>query len=254
MLAGKFISRRSFYQTLRYFSTSQESDFTVNDLGDGVTEFLLDRPNKRNALSKLLVAQFEDAIKEVNASKDTRVIILRSSAPGMFCAGADLTERKSMTPLEGENFVKGLRRLFHQFSQIACPTISLVDGATLGGGLELALSSDIRIATEKAIIGLPETSLAIIPGAGGTQTLPRIVGEAVAKELIFTAARITPQRALELGIVNYVEKDHETAYERVLEIANKICANGPIGVRMAKMAISQGMEVSKESGLKIEEL
>ncbi|CAI2377975.1 unnamed protein product [Moneuplotes crassus] len=244
---------RRLAHTFRCFSTS-ESDFTVKELGDGVTEFLLDRPAKRNALSKLLIAQFEDAIKEVNSTKDTRVIILRSSAPGMFCAGADLKERKSMTPLEGENFVKTLRRLFHEFSRIQCPTISLVDGATLGGGMELALSSDIRVSTEKAILGFPETSLAIIPGAGGTQTLPRIVGEAVAKELIFTAERISPERALQLGLVNHVEKDFDSAYKKVLEIANKICSNGPIGVQMAKQAISQGIEVSKESGLKIEEM
>jgi methylglutaconyl-CoA hydratase len=172
----------------------------------------------------------------------------------MFCAGADLKERKGMSQLESVNFVKTLRRLFHEFSQIHCPTISLIDGATLGGGLELALSTDIRVATEQSIIGLPETSLAIIPGAGGTQTLSRIVGEAVAKELIFTGDRISPQRALDLGIVNYVEKDNESAYQKVVEIANKICKNGPIGVRMAKMAISKGIDVSKESGLKIEEL
>lgn len=159
-----------------------------------------------------------------------------------------------MTQLESVNFVKTLRRLFHEFSQIHCPTIALLDGATLGGGLELALSCDIRIATESTIIGLPETSLAIIPGAGGTQTLSRIVGEAVAKELIFTAERIQPQRALQLGILNYVEADYESAHKKSLEIAKKICANGPIGVRMAKVAISKGMDVSKETGLKIEEL
>ena len=226
----------------------------MKDLGNGITEFLLDRPAKRNALSKLLISQFEEAIKGVNSTRDTRVVILRSSAPGMFCAGADLKERKTMTPIEGENFVKTLRRLFHEFSQISCPTISLIDGAALGGGMELALSSDIRISTTKAILGFPETSLAIIPGAGGTQTLPRIVGEAIAKELIFTAERINPERALQLGLINYIEKDYESAYEKVLEISNKICSNGPIGVRMAKIAISKGIDGSKESGLKIEEL
>lgn len=235
-----------FRGAFRLFCTAaSEVPFKVNDLDNGVKEFLLNRPEKRNALSKLLVAQFEEAIKQVNSTNDTRVIVIRSSKPGMFCAGADLRERMGMTQLESVNFVKTLRRLFHEFSQIHCPTISLVDGATLGGGLELALSSDIRVATEQAIIGLPETSLAIIPGAGGTQTLPRIVGEAVAKELIFTADKISPERALNLGIVNYVEKDYDSAYQKVLEISKKICVNGPIGVRMAKMAISKGMDVSK---------
>ena len=159
-----------------------------------------------------------------------------------------------MTPDQIVNFVKTLRRVFHEYSQIQCPTIALVDGPALGGGLELAMSNDLRIATEKAIIGLPETSLAIIPGAGGTQTLPRLVGASFAKELIFTGDRITPQRALELGIVNHVEKDYESAHLKALEIANKICQNGPIGVKMAKIAINKGSEVDKDSGLKIEEL
>lgn len=252
----KHLCTRNLLQAARFFSTSVEgeSHFTVNSLDNGVKEFVLNRPKQRNALSKRLISEFEEAIKDVNSTNDTRAIILRSAEPGMFCAGADLKERKGMSQLESVNFVKTLRRLFHEFSQIHCPTISLVDGATLGGGLELALSSDIRISTEQAIIGLPETSLAIIPGAGGTQTLSRIVGEAVAKELIFTAARISPQRALQLGIVNYVEKDYDTAYQKVQEIAQKICSNGPIGVRMAKTAISKGMNVSKEDGLKIEEL
>ena len=243
-------------KSIRMFCTTpvEESHFEVKQLDDGIKEFLLSRPTRVNALSKLLMTQFEDAIKQVNSSNDTRVIIIRSSKAGMFCAGADLKERRSMTQLEGLNFVKTLRRVFHDFSQIHCPTIAVLDGATLGGGLELALSCDIRIATEQSIIGLPETSLAIIPGAGGTQTLSRIVGEAVAKELIFTADRIPPYRAKELGIINHIENNFESAHLKALEIAKKICANGPIGVRMAKVAISKGMDVSKETGLKIEEL
>lgn len=247
---GKIIGKKG----ARSLSTTTDIDFEVKTLDNGIKEFLLSRPKKRNALSVLLMKQFEEAVKLVNSTEDTRVIIMRSSEPGMFCSGADLTERKAMSQLEALNFVKTLRRVFHEYSQIHCPTIALIDGATLGGGLELALSNDIRVATEQSVIGLPETSLAIIPGAGGTQTLQRIVGQAVAKELIFTADRITPQKALQLGIVNYVEKDHESAYKKALEIANKICQNGPIGVRMAKLAISKGGEVDKETGLKIEEL
>ena len=252
----KRIRSSTFIKGVRFFCSipQEESHFEVKQLEDGVKEFLLSRPNRVNALSKLLISQFEDAIKQVNSTNDTRVIILRSSKPGMFCAGADLKERKGMTQLEGLNFVKTLRRVFHDFSQIHCPTIALLDGATLGGGLELALSCDIRIATEQSLIGLPETSLAIIPGAGGTQTLSRIVGEAVAKELIFTADRIPPHRAKELGIINHVENNFESAHLKALEIAKKIWSNGPIGVRMAKVAISKGMDVSKETGLKIEEL
>lgn len=159
-----------------------------------------------------------------------------------------------MSQLVALNFVKSLRRVFHEYSQIHCPTIAVLDGACLGGGLELAMSNDIRIATEQATIGLPETSLAIIPGAGGTQTLSRLVGPAITKELIFTADKITAHRALQLGIVNHVEKDFESAHHKALEMAKKISENGPIGVRMAKIAINRGVEVDKDTGLKIEEL
>lgn len=122
-------------------------------------------------------------------------IILRSSQPGMFCAGADLKERKGMTKEEGEAFVRKLRAIFTMLETMACPTISIVDGPALGGGCELALCTDMRIATQQAIFGLPETSLAIIPGAGGTQRLPRLVGASIAKELIFTGDRLTAAQA-----------------------------------------------------------
>lgn len=113
----------------------------------------------------------------------------------MFCAGADLKERKGMTKEEGEAFVRKLRAIFTMLETMACPTISIVDGPALGGGCELALCTDMRIATQQAIFGLPETSLAIIPGAGGTQRLPRLVGASIAKELIFTGDRLTAAQA-----------------------------------------------------------
>ena len=109
----------------------------------------------------------------------------------MFCAGADLKERKEMTAAEAKEFVKKLRTTFTMFEQIKCPTITVLDGPALGGGCELALCSDIRIASAGTTMGLPETGLAIIPGAGGTQRLPRLIGKSKAMELIFTGDRIT---------------------------------------------------------------
>jgi methylglutaconyl-CoA hydratase len=135
-----------------------------------------------------LIDQFYDAIHEY---KDARCVILRSETPGMFCAGADLKERKTMDQEEVKTFVRKLRSTFTMLETMECPTISIVDGPALGGGCELALCTDLRVATAQAILGLPETGLAIIPGAGGTQRLPRLIGVSKAKELIFTGERLS---------------------------------------------------------------
>jgi methylglutaconyl-CoA hydratase len=147
----------------------------------------MNRPKSRNAISKAFLSQLESSINE---SRDALCVILKSSTPGMFCAGADLKERKDMQPDEVKIFLRDLKRTWLAFESLQCPTITVIDGAALGGGLELALCSDLRIASKDAQIGLTETSLAIIPGAGGTQRLPRLIGESKAKELIFTSERV----------------------------------------------------------------
>ena len=134
-----------------------------------------------------------------------------------------------------------------------CPTISVVDGPALGGGCELSLCSDLRVSTKQAIYGLPETGLAIIPGAGGTQRLARLIGISRAKELIFTGDRLTPEQALEIGLVNHVCEDYEAASDKALEIAAKIGTKGPIAIRAAKKAIHFGIDMDLESGLQHEQ-
>lgn len=134
------------------------------------------------------------------------------------------------------------------FAELPFPTIASIEGVALGGGLELALACDIRIAGENALLGLPETALAIIPGAGGTQRLPRLVGLAKAKELIFTSARLNAKEALSIGLVNHCVPSGE-AFAKALEIAAKIAVNGPIALRMAKKAIDQGIEEGMENAL-----
>ena len=215
------------------FSSSQV--LLVNCLGNGIKQFSMNRAAQRNALSVQLVDEFADAIRE---NRDARCVILRSEAPGMFCAGADLKERKAMSQEEVHTFLFNLRATLRHLEEMECPTISVIDGAALGGGCEMALCTDMRITTQSAIFGLPETALAIIPGAGGTQRLPRLIGQSRAKELIFTADRIDAQRALEIGLVNYLAPDYESANAKALEIAEKICKNGPIAVRAAKAAIN----------------
>lgn len=178
------------------------------------------------------------------------MVVVRSSVDGIFCAGADLKERLSMTPDQVGDFVSGIRRTFSQVEGIPVPTIAAIDGAALGGGLELALACDLRTAGARAKMGLPETKLAIIPGGGGTQRLPRVVGPAIAKQMIFTGAPVDAARALNLGLVNAIG---DNGYEQALGLARQILPQGPVAVRMAKFAVNRGIEVDLASGLAIEE-
>lgn len=162
-----------------------------------------------------------------------------------------------MTPEEATEFVKTLRSLLIRIEQLPMPVIAALDGAALGGGLEMALACDIRTAASNTKMGLVETRLAIIPGAGGTQRLPRILSPALAKELIFTARVFDGKEAKELGLVNHVVEQNESkdaAYQQALKLAEEILPNGPVGVRMAKLAIDKGMQVDLSTGYSIEEI
>ncbi len=217
----------------RYFSSAAgEKHLLVEKLENGLVLLNLNREKSRNALSRLMINQLEEAIHE---NFDTaKCVILKSAAPGMFCAGADLKERKEMSELEVRHFLRKMKLTFLLLENMACPTISILDGPALGGGLELSLCTDIRIASKGAVLGLPETSLAIIPGAGGTQRLPRLIGQSKAKELIFTGDRISPDEALKVGLVNHVADDYEQAIIKAKEIASKIADKGPIAIKAAK--------------------
>jgi len=149
-------------------------------------------------------------------------------------------------------FVDRLRATFTAMENLPMPTIAAIDGVALGGGLELALSCDLRVASADSKLGLTETKLAIIPGAGGTQRLPRIIGIAKAKELIFTARMFDGNTALSIGLANAVA-DSGKAYEKALELAREIRPRGPVALKMAKLAVSKGMEVDKATGFAIEE-
>ncbi|XP_034476554.1 methylglutaconyl-CoA hydratase, mitochondrial [Drosophila innubila] len=223
----------------------------------GITVLGLNRPVAKNAFSRGLVNTFKDILEEVKRDNGSRVVVLRSLTPGIFCAGADLKERKGMTTEETSEFVSQLRALLISIEQLPMPVIAALDGAALGGGLEMALACDIRTAANNAKMGLVETRLAIIPGAGGTQRLPRILSPALAKELIFTARVFDGQEAKELGLVNHVVQQNESkdaAYQRALKLAEEILPNGPVGVRMAKLAVDKGMQVDLNTGYSIEEV
>ncbi|XP_063848317.1 methylglutaconyl-CoA hydratase, mitochondrial-like isoform X1 [Scylla paramamosain] len=238
---------------------SSSPDIVIEKLSgdcEGIAVFGLNRPQAKNAISKNLLKEFKEGIDNVRHDRSVRVVLLRSMVPGVFCAGADLKERAKMKPEEVGPFVTKARACISDLENLPMPVIVALDGVALGGGLEIALACDLRVAATTTKMGLVETKLAIIPGAGGTQRLPRVVGSAKAKELIFTAAIVNGEEGEEIGLVNYVVPQNETgdaAYLRSLELAKKIIPNGPIGVKMAKVAISRGMEVDLSTGLSIEE-
>jgi methylglutaconyl-CoA hydratase len=195
--------------------------------------------------------EFRDALAAVRYNPAVRVVVLTSAVDRVFCAGADLKERAQMQPTEVSAFVDSLRSSFSQLQTLPMPTIAVIEGAALGGGLEMALACDFRIAGGKALLGLPEVGLAIIPGAGGTQRLPRVVGVPKAKELIFTGQKVSAAEAEAIGLVTKATEAGE-AYAAALALAARILPNGPVAVRMAKAAVEQGSNVSLDAAFGIE--
>ncbi|KAK1618627.1 hypothetical protein QYE76_024144 [Lolium multiflorum] len=209
----------------------------------GIVELTLERPEVKNAINWELMRRLRGAIGKIEADATAKVVLVASSVPGIFCAGADLKERRLMSSSQVQEYTNSLRSTFSYVEALPIPTIAVIEGAALGGGLELALSCDMCICGENATLGLPETGLAIIPGAGGTQRLPRIIGRSRAKELIFTGRRCDAAEAVMMGLANYCVPAGE-AYNKALEVAREIIKKGPLGIKMAKKAIDQGMGVS----------
>lgn len=223
---------------------------------EGITVLGLNRPAAKNSFNRALVNRFTSILSDLTHDKHTRVVVLRSLTPGIFCAGADLKERLQMPPEEVSKFVSTLRNLLIAIEQLPMPVIAALDGAALGGGLEMALACDMRTAVEDVKLGLVETKLAILPGAGGTQRLPRLLNPSLAKELIFTSRIFDGKYAKEMGIVNHVvtqNENQDAAYVKAIELAKEIIPNGPVGVRMAKKAIDKGLQVDIATGYAIEE-
>ena len=206
----------------------------------------------KNALSKASVFKMLDILHGLSDGP-TRALILRSNIPGVFCAGANLKERLSMNRKQVESWLKVQRSLMDTLNDFPYPTIAAIDGHALGGGLELALACDIRVVNEKAKVGLVETRLAIIPGAGGTQRLARLIGIGRAKEHIFVAEPIPGAEAHRLGIANHLTVGDDSAYVKSVEIAEKICKRGPKALRLAKAAIDNGSQASLDVGLDMEQ-
>ncbi|KAM7272510.1 hypothetical protein ACFE04_027173 [Oxalis oulophora] len=242
------------YRTLILDSSTSQSIklHKLSDSDSGILEVKLDREHRKNAIGTNMLRELELTFDAISADSSANVVVISSSVPKVFCAGADLKERKTMSEAQVRAFVNSLRSAFTFIEELHIPTIAVIEGAALGGGLEMAMSCDLRVCGEDAILGLPETGLAIIPGAGGTQRLPRLVGKSVAKELIFTGRKISGREAMSVGLVNFCVPAGE-AHVKALQIARDINQKGPIAIKMAKKAINEGLDTDMASALELEE-
>ena len=223
----------------------------LTDEKDGVLTLTLNRPKVMNSFSFELLRALKAQIDAIRFRPEIRVVIITGSGEKAFCAGADLKERATLTPLQVKEFIFTIRDLFSSIENLNKPVIAAVNGVALGGGTELALACDIRLASATASMGLTETRLAIIPGAGGTQRLPRLIGRGKAKELIFTGRRVPAEEALAIGLVNQV-CEPDNLLEACQSMAAEICQTGPIAIEQAKYAINHGLETDLHTGLAIE--
>lgn len=212
---------------------------------------LINRPEALNALNSETLSDLKSAIQAVKCDDDVKVVIVTGSGDKAFVAGADIKEMENMSPMEARNFLLFGQDVFNELGNLEKPTIAAINGFALGGGCELALACDIILASENAKLGLPEVSLGLHPGFGGTQRLPRLIGKAKAKELIFTGDMIDAHEALKIGLVNRV-LPNDKLIEDAKNLANKIMSRGSIAIKLAKASINVGTETSLEKGLAYE--
>ena len=219
---------------------------------DNIAVITRNRPEALNALSKAVFADLEAVLDDVENDDDVYVVII-TGAGRAFIAGADIGEMAPMNVAEGLAFSELGNRLLMRVDMMEKPTIAAVNGFALGGGCEMALACDIRIASEKAKFGQPEVGLGIIPGFGGTQRMARIIGTGAAMELIYTADTIDAQKAKEIGMVNYVVPAEELM-DKTMEMAHKICKNAQKAIRVSKMAIRRGIDCDISTAVTYEAL
>ena len=226
-------------------------DFVKVERGDdGVTVLTVDRQGKLNSLNPQVVEEIGQALLELQ-EEPPRVIIVTGAGDRAFVAGADIAVMNEMSPIEAKRFAELGHAATALLDRSPVPTIAAINGFALGGGCELALACDIRIAAENALLGFPEVTLGILPGLGGTQRLPRLVGPGIAKEMIFSGRRLKAEEARMVNLVNRVVPEGE-ALNAARELAGEIAANGPVAVRHAKAAANKSQDVDLVSGLEYE--
>lgn len=211
----------------------------------------INRPEVLNALSSEVLKEIKRAAEYMEKDDEVRVVIITGAGEKAFVAGADIKEMQPLNAVEGRNFGKLGQEVFRYLETMEKPVIAAVNGFALGGGCELAMAADIRLASEKARFGQPEVTLGIIPGFGGTQRLSRLIGEGRAMELILTGRMITAEEALRIGLVNAVYPP-DKLMEEARKMAEMIAKNAPLAVRFAKAAINKGLQADIDTAMSIE--
>lgn len=228
----------------------QKYETILVEKNEGVAVITINRPDKLNALNSKVHEEGVAALDELRTDAEVRVVIFTGAGEKSFIAGADISEFKGQTPVT-QRAVFQNKTLFNSIDTFPKPVIAMINGFCLGGGCELALACDIRIAGENAKFGQPEINLGIIPGGGGTQRLTKLIGEGKSMELILTGDMIDAETALKLGLVNHVHSPEELT-EKTLKLAGKIAGKSPIALQMAKEAVKTASRSNLDEGLKRE--
>jgi enoyl-CoA hydratase len=221
------------------------------EITEGIATITFNRPKALNALNNDLLDEFSDALEKINEDEEIRVLVLTGSGEKAFVAGADITELVTFGPLQAKVFAKKGQSVIGKLQALNIPAIAAVNGFALGGGSEMALACDFIYASENATFGLPEINLGIIPGFGGTQRLPRLIGANLAKEMIFTGKMVPAPEAKEYGLVNKICAPNQLL-EEAMKTAKTIAAKGKVSLRAAKHAVNRGLNADLSTGLDIE--
>ena len=223
----------------------------ILEIADQIATVTINRPKSLNALNSETLSELKECFTELEGRKDVRVVILTGSGGKAFVAGADISEMVNATPAEGRATSLLAMEAFNKLENMPQVTIAAVNGYALGGGCEIAMACDIRIAAENAVFGQPECGLGILPGFGGTQRLARLIGKGRAKELIFTCDRIDAQEAYRVGLANKVAPA-DRLMDACREMAGKILSKGSYAVSVAKSVINAGQDMDLANGLRLE--
>jgi methylglutaconyl-CoA hydratase len=225
---------------------------------DNLVWFKLNRPKVMNCLNRDLLRSLLAACDALKDDRSVRVVAIIGSGVKTFCAGADLTERKGMTQAEAIDYLLMIQKTMNAVEALPQVVIGAINGSAYGGGTELALACDLRVMAENALLRLTEVTLGIIPGAGGTQRLPRLIGKSKAKEMILTAAPLSAARGYDLGLIHRVVPEansgdfHQPLIDEIRKWASEISAAAPLSLKQAKIAIDQGFDRDLEAGLALE--
>jgi len=221
------------------------------DREHGVATVTVDRPERLNALDSGTLTMLLGVFEELARDESVRAVVLTGAGDRAFIAGADIVEMKEKEPAQALAFARLGQTVCAAIEAAPQPVIAAINGYALGGGCEIALACDIRLASERAVLGQPEVTLGVPPGWGGTQRLPRLIGAGLARELIYTGRRVGAEEALRIGLVNAVVPADELL-DRAHELARTIARNAPVAVRLAKEAIRRGLDVDLDAGLVLE--